>query len=248
MKAVSLTIALLILMVEIGHGAAFFSPEGISRAAGSWSQTRDGKKEPYDDYFYNKVLMFRVLSKYSATLNCLLAEAKRIGGKLKLADSSICFFDEQNLIKHNFSAVIVDQPKRDNITDVDPQSLDLFIKNGLLGIKHYYVQYEEDNDGFEITKAVYDAIKLMKDCAIKNGRFLQINFSELFTSNAKPQNCVSVVPIVSNDLQCPICRDHAKEVKFNPCHHVCVCEDCSAKVDNCPICRTKISGKQRVFI
>jgi hypothetical protein len=48
--------------------------------------------------------------------------------------------------------------------------------------------------------------------------------------------------------ECRICMDAEKTVLFEPCMHVCCCNQCSRKVKSCPICRSKVSKKRDVHI
>ena len=51
---------------------------------------------------------------------------------------------------------------------------------------------------------------------------------------------------------CSICLDNKKTHAFVPCGHVCVCEDCSKKInikkDNCLICREKIESIIKIYL
>jgi len=51
-------------------------------------------------------------------------------------------------------------------------------------------------------------------------------------------------------LLCVICLDSKKCIMLSPCNHVCICENCSLKNlgRQCPICRTAITAKTKVFI
>ena len=46
---------------------------------------------------------------------------------------------------------------------------------------------------------------------------------------------------------CCICMDNEKNIMLDPCGHICVCEKCSNKLETCPICRSKISAKKKVY-
>ena len=50
-----------------------------------------------------------------------------------------------------------------------------------------------------------------------------------------------------SDKQCCICMENEYNCKFN-CGHVCVCLDCSTLVENCPICRVKVSQVEKIFL
>ncbi|EZA62430.1 hypothetical protein DMN91_003756 [Ooceraea biroi] len=51
------------------------------------------------------------------------------------------------------------------------------------------------------------------------------------------------------DQICVVCKTNAREIILLPCGHVCICEDCSASINNnCPICRTQITQKAAAYI
>ncbi|XP_055317997.1 mitochondrial E3 ubiquitin protein ligase 1 [Sitodiplosis mosellana] len=52
-----------------------------------------------------------------------------------------------------------------------------------------------------------------------------------------------------DDEKCVVCVENPKEVICLPCGHVCLCEDCSAKIKiSCPVCRATIDNKSVAFI
>lgn len=47
---------------------------------------------------------------------------------------------------------------------------------------------------------------------------------------------------------CCVCVNRPSCVLFVPCHHVCVCAQCDARVSHqCPICRSHIRDRIRVY-
>ena len=56
--------------------------------------------------------------------------------------------------------------------------------------------------------------------------------------------------------KCIICLSNPFEILFQPCGHICACQDCSRKLyeksssfgTKCPICRTVINGSQRIYL
>jgi hypothetical protein len=50
-----------------------------------------------------------------------------------------------------------------------------------------------------------------------------------------------------DDDECKICMEESRTHVLNPCGHWCLCGECSAKVEKCPICRVKIVSCIRVF-
>lgn len=55
--------------------------------------------------------------------------------------------------------------------------------------------------------------------------------------------------VVSEAERCVICQSNPREIFLLPCGHVCMCEDCSSRVEDfCPLCRTSIVQKYPAFI
>lgn len=52
---------------------------------------------------------------------------------------------------------------------------------------------------------------------------------------------------IADDKICKICMENQTNVLFLNCKHLCTCEKCSKKVENCPICRKKINEKLKIF-
>lgn len=49
--------------------------------------------------------------------------------------------------------------------------------------------------------------------------------------------------------RCVICCTNPFEIALLPCGHVCLCEDCSDKIDDkCPVCRSNVETKTAVFL
>jgi len=54
---------------------------------------------------------------------------------------------------------------------------------------------------------------------------------------------------VEAGMECIICFERAKDTLFEPCHHICCCSACAGKLkpNICPVCRTAISSKSKIF-
>lgn len=50
------------------------------------------------------------------------------------------------------------------------------------------------------------------------------------------------------DTDCVICLCVPKDTVLVPCGHFCVCSSCAANVPSCPMCRTVIQFRQKVFL
>ena len=49
------------------------------------------------------------------------------------------------------------------------------------------------------------------------------------------------------DFSCSICLENPRSSCLQPCRHVCVCDDCSRDLTECPICRAHIDFKEKVY-
>lgn len=47
---------------------------------------------------------------------------------------------------------------------------------------------------------------------------------------------------------CVICLERAREMLLQPCNHVVCCRACSYRVTTCPVCRSAVQSRTRVFI
>lgn len=47
--------------------------------------------------------------------------------------------------------------------------------------------------------------------------------------------------------KCSVCLENNSIIMFSGCGHLCSCNECSKRLDNCPICRMRINGRQRIF-
>jgi len=48
--------------------------------------------------------------------------------------------------------------------------------------------------------------------------------------------------------ECVVCQSREKVILFTPCNHVQCCQSCADKVVSCPVCRTVIQTKIKIFI
>ena len=47
---------------------------------------------------------------------------------------------------------------------------------------------------------------------------------------------------------CCICYGRARTHAFVPCFHLCVCEDCGARLNQCPMCREPANSIQKIYV
>lgn len=54
---------------------------------------------------------------------------------------------------------------------------------------------------------------------------------------------------LTEEQRCVVCVENPKEVICLPCGHVCLCENCAARINlHCPVCRAVIETKAAAFI
>lgn len=51
-----------------------------------------------------------------------------------------------------------------------------------------------------------------------------------------------------DDVVCVVCLTEKRNTALVPCGHVCVCFDCAANLRACPLCRTPIQYRQKLFL
>jgi len=51
---------------------------------------------------------------------------------------------------------------------------------------------------------------------------------------------------VNNQL-CKICVDQSMDCVLVPCGHLCICMQCAIQVTQCPICRSQILNRQKIY-
>ncbi|GAV04442.1 hypothetical protein RvY_14716-2 [Ramazzottius varieornatus] len=47
---------------------------------------------------------------------------------------------------------------------------------------------------------------------------------------------------------CKVCLDADSQMVFQPCGHLVCCVSCSSKMTSCPVCRTTISSRSRIYL
>lgn len=48
--------------------------------------------------------------------------------------------------------------------------------------------------------------------------------------------------------ECVVCCENTVDIAFVPCGHFCCCQNCSVRLQECPICRVKIQIAQKIYI
>lgn len=51
---------------------------------------------------------------------------------------------------------------------------------------------------------------------------------------------------IVDSLTCQVCADSELNTALVPCGHL-LCDDCAKRLEECPMCRTQVSARQRVY-
>jgi len=68
----------------------------------------------------------------------------------------------------------------------------------------------------------------------------EIEISEKIASTKSRNN--------GEDNLCVICKDKITDIVLVPCGHFGFCDDCAVELRQCPICRVKITRRQKLFV
>ena len=58
----------------------------------------------------------------------------------------------------------------------------------------------------------------------------------------------NMIRITAEKSLCTICMDDSRNQVFLPCKHCITCERCSIQCENCPICRTNIVQRMKIYL
>ena len=47
---------------------------------------------------------------------------------------------------------------------------------------------------------------------------------------------------------CVICLTEERSRLFHPCMHLCACDACAARVTQCPLCKTPVCARWKVYM
>lgn len=129
-------------------------------------------------------------------------------------------------------------------------------------LRYIYNQYFEDvpfpsptirrilfSDGVTLTTTSQEGMKLIE--GINSQLKLICDQGAFVFGGTLMQEEEPTKPTPQNDndeVICSICLERKRNVLFRPCSHFCSCSRCSMRLENCPICRTRIRRKIMVFV
>jgi len=99
----------------------------------------------------------------------------------------------------------------------------------------------------------YDCYYCMRGICYNNRRVIKCNscYPNIRSSEIKKSISRPVSPCIETDdidKQCNVCMINVKNYACIPCGHLCICGECSNKIDEkCPICNNKIMMTVRIF-
>jgi hypothetical protein len=77
----------------------------------------------------------------------------------------------------------------------------------------------------------------------------KIKLTEILTKQIISKDDTTIIPISSENMLCNACMENTKTYLYQPCMHLCYCENCSEKADKhiCPICRTQNAQLTKIY-
>ena len=102
---------------------------------------------------------------------------------------------------------------------------------------------------FNTNPSSSDSSILSSDILSSSSSDEQVDNVQLVDNTKSVDDTKSVAKAISfSDLECVICLEQSPSCVFGPCGHLKCCEQCSNGLTECPICRTTITSKMRVFV
>ena len=89
-----------------------------------------------------------------------------------------------------------------------------------------------------------NASKFRQRVPWKNGRTEVSKRSKSFSHVKRVRD----IPEERNHVLCCICLAKERTHVFDPCFHLCTCENCASKIATCPLCRNEIIARHKVYL
>ncbi|KAH3742505.1 hypothetical protein Pelo_16094 [Pelomyxa schiedti] len=68
------------------------------------------------------------------------------------------------------------------------------------------------------------------------------------TPESGVNSCSNTGMVMSNSMECIVCDERPRNIRFHPCGHGVCCSECASNVRKCPFCRSPIQQKQKLFL
>lgn len=139
------------------------------------------------------------------------------------------------------------------LVDCYTKRFNVFIPEFISANKKIYMKkkiYFKINKGDSFTYTILRFLDYLKQHRIENGKN---NISSLVNKVIKQKKYIKKLEKLDLDdfnLNCCVCLEKQKNMMFEPCNHLAICNDCCNQFtfENCPICRTKINKIKKIFI
>jgi hypothetical protein len=176
---------------------------------------------------------------------------KEIGFKSLTTHETKRYMINMNWICNSFYDYVIEKIRRDfEIPDTDNVEL--------IDVNQPYQQGNASNWGHPITWQVFDPLNQTKLITYFNGNVNQCAFYIKHTIHLpqlhEPESTSNAVAVAAataevNDYTCVICWTNPRIMVFTPCNHLCSCESCGrhSSITDCPICRTPIDSRIRIY-
>jgi TPR repeat protein len=126
---------------------------------------------------------------------------------------------------------------------------------------YYYNQRSEYKDnqimiaqcyllGHGVRQDIMYALKLYKKIMIKYNEVIDVG---KLVSNINKIDASEIIKLITSNIpenSCCICykKFESNRTAYIPCGHANVCNECDKNIKKCPVCRTKIESKQKIYL
>ena len=123
----------------------------------------------------------------------------------------------------------------------------------------YFVEYENNNEINRLSfneKKILDLennLEKLKQTEINNNEIIKTQETEIINYNNKLKHLERDKKNIEETFLCKICFKNTPQILLNPCHHLCLCEQCESHIRThqgrkCPICRKKYNDITKIFM
>jgi|GEM_PF-5969228 len=189
-------VAAMAITATTSRGTLLLDPEKLEMAPSTCYALCDSDNPRYyNNYLYEKKVIFRVLPGFAPVIECLILEAKGMGQMIRLEDPTIINFDSIEAISENLSIDVAE----DNILIIDPDYLHLYKKHKSGNQEGCNISPPNHAPDFVATRNMYDALIRARAVAKASGKLIKINLSAINKAKARPEYCISLVAADEDD-------------------------------------------------
>lgn len=127
---------------------------------------------------------------------------------------------------------------QDSVSDIIEQAQDIFPEYLVSEI----VKMKNGNI-FSLQELCDDILKLKLSLNKTNDESISISENDIYLNDSESNNTIE-----NNTNICKICMNKERNAVFQPCGHLVCCLTCAGLISDCPLCRTFITSKIKIYV